>query len=150
MTEYLDVKTFAESAGVTPQYIYKVINTKLKPFVNRDSGKVMISIDAFAVIGDAQPDLTTVNQQLLDKVVTTLQEQLAIKDGQIDKLQTELSTLNDSYRQLAEQNVKLLDQQQQLNAAQYRLTAGNTDENTSETAPDLKWWQFREKRRHKK
>ncbi len=48
--EYLTVKDFAAAVGVSHQYIYKASKAKLKPYVKRISGKVMIhssAIDLF-------------------------------------------------------------------------------------------------------
>lgn len=48
--EYLTVKDFASAAGVSHQYIYRVLKTRLKPYVTRVNGKIMIqsaAIDLF-------------------------------------------------------------------------------------------------------
>lgn len=78
MNGYMDVKTFAAAAGVSTQYVYKLLDTKLQPFVNKDSGKTMISEDGLAAVGIETP-LQTVDNLLLEKLATTLQEQLSVK-----------------------------------------------------------------------
>lgn len=48
--EYLTVKDFASAAGVSHQYIYRVLKTRLKPYSKRINGKIMIqsaAIDLF-------------------------------------------------------------------------------------------------------
>jgi len=142
MNGYMDVKTFAAAAGVSTQYVYKLLDTKLQPFVNKDSGKTMISEDGLAAVGIETP-LQTVDNLLLEKLATTLQEQLSVKDEQIKALQTELSAISVSYRQLAESHVQLLNQQQQLNGMNMRLlqeSEQQADEKPSEPPRKKKWW----------
>lgn len=48
--EYLTVKDFAAAANISHQYVYKVLKTRLKPYVKRVNGKMMIhssAIDLF-------------------------------------------------------------------------------------------------------
>lgn len=48
--EYLTVKDFASAAGVSHQYVYRVLKTRLKPYSKRINGKIMIqsaAIDLF-------------------------------------------------------------------------------------------------------
>lgn len=51
--EFLSVKEFAAAAGVTTQYIYKVLGTKLKPYKKKIDKKTYISSSAIVLIKDA-------------------------------------------------------------------------------------------------
>ncbi len=148
MTEYMDVKTFAATAGVTTQYVYKLLDNKLQPFCNKESGKTLISSDALNVLGVETP-LPTVDKQLLEKLVDSLQQQLSVKDEQIKALQTELSAINASYRQLSESNVRLLDQQQQLNGMNMKLLTEpeqKADDKPPVPEEKKKWFQKKDKK----
>lgn len=65
--EYLTVKDFASTVGVSHQYIYKASKTKLKPYVKRIKGKVMIhssAIDLFTSSSDGCATNSTSSLQL--------------------------------------------------------------------------------------
>lgn len=65
--EYLTVKDFASAAGVSHQYIYRVLKTRLKPYVKRVNGKMMIhssAIDLFTFSSDGCATNSTSSLQL--------------------------------------------------------------------------------------
>ena len=93
---FLSIKEFAKLAGVTPQAIYKQLNnhsTKVDNQLNNHSTKVD-------------------NQK--EDVLAILEEQLHIKDKQIETLQSDLA---ETRSQLS----KIADQAQQLQLAQMKL-----------------------------
>ena len=90
---YISIKEFAESLGMSPQAIYKQLNKKLKTYVVVIDGKKMLCSSAYEVFEKAtKKEKSTVEQQL------------------INLLQTELEKKNEQIKQLQ----KLLDQEQQL------------------------------------
>ena len=50
MNEYLTVKEFAAAAGVSQQYIYKILNTTLKPYTKIINKRKMIDKDGLKVV----------------------------------------------------------------------------------------------------
>lgn len=53
--KYLTVKEFAEAAGVTTQYIYKIIGKGLKPYTKRQNKKTVINAAALDFIKNGFP-----------------------------------------------------------------------------------------------
>lgn len=106
--EYLTIKQAAEQLGVTPQYIYKELNNKFKPYlvmikskrclnkkVLEEYGKIDVEQQINEkTINDNQRETTVL--ETLNKTIEMLTNQLEIKDNQIESL------------------TKLIDQQQQL------------------------------------
>lgn len=119
--QYLTVRQFAAAAGVSPQSIYKAVDNRLSTYCKRENGVITISADALALYGcqpvvnqlsteetpqesqkpDEQPAAgcqPVVNQvvnpeiELLRETIATLQEQLTVKDKQIEQLTAALTT----------------------------------------------------------
>jgi hypothetical protein len=106
MNDFLTIKQAADKMGVTPQYVYKELNNKFKPYLLIVKGKKCLNksiLEEYAkeVEQPLSNNSTTIEQQetLLNTLQTTidmLTNQLTIKDNQIENLN------------------KLFDQQQQL------------------------------------
>ena len=115
--QYLTVRQFAAAAGVSPQSIYKAVDNRLSTYCKRENGVITISADALALYGcqpvvnqlsteetpqesqkpDEQPaagcqPVVNPEIELLRETIATLQEQLIVKDKQIEQLTAALTT----------------------------------------------------------
>lgn len=63
--EYLTVKDFAAAVGVSHQYVYKVLKTRLKPYVKRVNGKMMIHSSAIDLFKSESDGCATNSTNLL-------------------------------------------------------------------------------------
>lgn len=150
--EYISIAEFAEQAGVSKQAVYQRLNKSLKAYVKVIDGKKSIDIraleDLYGKDGCSrleqvfQGKIQGVEQgieeekegQLINKLIDALQEELKIKDEQ----------LNEKDRQIKELH-NLLDQQQQLAAMDRKKILELEDRLTheqKEEEPQKKWWQF--------
>lgn len=117
LQQYLTVRQFAAAAGVSPQSIYKAVDGKLSTYCKRENGVITISEAALSLYG-CQPDVNQLSTdetpqesqkpteqtaagcqpvvnpeiELLRETITTLQEQLTVKDKQIEQLTAALTT----------------------------------------------------------
>ncbi len=115
--QYLTVRQFAAAVGKSPQSIYKAVDNRLSTYCKRENGAIMIFADALALYGcqpvvnqlpteeTPQESQKSENQpaagcqpvdnpeiELLRETITTLQEQLTVKDKQIEQLTAALTT----------------------------------------------------------
>lgn len=75
--EYLSVKEFAAAAEVSSQYIYKILDTKLKPYKRKIDKKTFISSSAVVLIKGATDETnleTNRDNQTEASEINTLQE----------------------------------------------------------------------------
>jgi hypothetical protein len=107
MNDFLTIKQAADKMGVTPQYVYKQLNNKFKPYLLIVKGKKCLNK---SILEEYEKEVEqpfnnnsiNINQELsttletLNKTIDMLTNQLQIKDNQIENL------------------TKLIDQQQQL------------------------------------
>ena len=102
--QYLTVTQFAKQAGVTPQYVYKQLNSgKLKPYAETINNKKMIRADALDLYRKPKKNENT-EQQL----IAILREQLVAKDKQIQELQ-DIVRAEQTLRYSAESRLQLLE-----------------------------------------
>lgn len=129
--EYISIKEFAETVGMTQQGVYKQLNKKLKPYLKVVNNKKMLDKTALELFksdhGSQQVEqpLNQVEQQLNNKLIEMLQTELDRKNEQIAELQ------------------KLLDQSQKLHAMdkQRLLELECKEEPTEQEEPTKKkWW----------
>ena len=62
MNDYLSVKEFAAAANVSTQYIYKILDKQLQPYVIKISGKTKINVEALEKFKVSQPVAQPVSQ----------------------------------------------------------------------------------------
>lgn len=118
MSEYLSIKDFAESVGVSKQSIYQRIrksDDEIKPYLKKQNGKMMVRKSAMELYNGKKDKEENINSterllNIFEKQLAEKDKQLAEKDDQINKL---LKSLDDIQ--------KLLDQQQQLNGMQNQI-----------------------------
>lgn len=85
--EYLTVKDFAAAVGVSHQYIYKASKAKLKPYVKRISGKVMIHSSAIDLFTSSSGGCAT-------NSTSSLQPKKADNEAPFEPLQQEIFATN--------------------------------------------------------
>lgn len=85
--EYLTVKDFAAAVGVSHQYIYKASKAKLKPYVKRISGKVMIHSSAIDLFTSSSGGCAT-------NSTSSLQPKKADNEAPSEPLQQEIFATN--------------------------------------------------------
>ena len=68
MKDYLTVKEFAAAAGVSTQYIYKIMKKQLQPYVFKIEGKTKIKAEGIQEIKKLQPNSQQVSQQVSQPV----------------------------------------------------------------------------------
>ena len=130
-TEYLTVSQFAKKVGVSPQYVYRQLDTKLSDFVETVDGKKMIRSDALGTFQKKTKQGQTTDQQLLN----ILREQLQAKDKQIEELQAIIKA-EQSLRYASESRLKAIEDrlQEQTEESTNESTESGTGANTSRTA----------------
>lgn len=122
--EYISVAEFARRGGVTPQAIYPRLDKDLKSFVKVINGRKSLNIKALELFN--VKTLETGFKPLdndLTSILQVLENQLAVKDKQIDQLNDRLQEASarlqeagvrlQEANQLNHQNQILLDKQQQ-------------------------------------
>ena len=97
--EYMTVKDFAEAAGVTTQYVYKLLGNKLQPFTNRENGKTLISAEALSLFSGNETSQETDKQQTIDNLLIALQQQLSIKDEQLANKDRQIANLDERLKE---------------------------------------------------
>lgn len=120
--EYISIKEFAELAGISVQAVYKRLNNQLNPYIKLVENRKMLKKSAlYEVYGieveqPIQPKHSTKHStnstnstkvetvKLLQKTVDLLENELKIKNQQIETLQKENSELS---RQLLELSGKV-------------------------------------------
>jgi hypothetical protein len=156
--ELLTVKEVAEIVGVSTQYIYRLLQTDLKPYVMNVDNKRYIKTSAITDFFDIE--LQTINKKPTENVQPTnhdlrleidyinlLKEQLKLKDSIIEsqestikekdlhvkELTDTITDLSDRIAVLFENSQKLEQNRQLLEAAETLETAGNSVTSNEET-----------------
>lgn len=130
----LTIKEFAKLSGKSKQAIYKQLNNRLNQYVQLVDNQKMLEYRALSEVygveveQPSQPKLNNpVNQnstdiqpiiEVLQTTIDTLQNQLEIKDRQIEKLQKELADERTHNREQFDKISILADQAQKLQLAQ--------------------------------
>jgi SMC interacting uncharacterized protein involved in chromosome segregation len=105
--EYISIKEFASTVGISLQAIYKRLSTDLQPFVQLVEGKKMLNIKAFDLFvfnrdsTKVENNSTPVEREIIDtmqKTITALTAQLEAKDMQIAELNERLREAMDLNR----------------------------------------------------
>lgn len=128
--EYLNIKEFAEAAGVSKQAVYQRLTGTLKPYVSIKEGVKYLNIRALELYkeNDTVKKLKKYNQEesnnvQVDSMVELLKRELDQKNKQIDELH------------------KLLEQSQvNLSQAQYRLQLIEDQRNEQPEEKKEPWW----------
>ena len=139
MNDYLSVKEFAAAANVSTQYIYKILDKQLQPYVIKISGKTKINVEAlekFKVSQPvaqpvAQPDFcsdTAENQDFMQPVAQLVSQPVAQPKGKskageieaLNRLIEELKQDKEYLQQQIEKQNKLVDTLQERIAADGR------------------------------
>lgn len=121
-TDFLSVKDFAQKIGVSVQSVYKKINkadSELQDYIVKENNIVKIDSRAIKEIYNVSmpttspKEETTKFEEFFIQQIEEKDRQIKEKDRQIEERDSQIKSL---IERLAEAN-KLLDQQQQLNAA---------------------------------
>lgn len=105
--ETLSIKEFAARVGKSTQAIYQRIDKDLKPYLQVIDKQKRLDIKALSLFVDKNIEQDTL-QEINKQLVSTLQEQLKIKDAQITALSEELSKEREHSRELSRNNQILL------------------------------------------
>ena len=73
--EYIPVSKFAELAGVTPQAIYKRLQTDLAPFVKVENNSKLLNMEALKLFEVKQQSKEAQRIQELEQLVNSLQQE---------------------------------------------------------------------------
>ena len=128
---YLTVKEFAEERSCSTQYVYKLLQTKLQPYVVMVEGKKCIDIKALEVFSEtdatnhatnfatnfatefATPSASNIDEELKrinarnEDLIDDLRAQIKEKDAQIQQMNEKLINLFETNQRLMENNQKL-------------------------------------------
>lgn len=129
--DYLTVKEFAEERSCSTQYVYKLLQTKLQPYVVMVDGKKCIDIRALEVFSetDATNQETNFATNLATEVVnpsaSSIEEELkrinARNEDLIDDLRAEIKEKDAQLKQMNEKIVSLFETNQRLMENNQRL-----------------------------
>jgi chromosome segregation ATPase len=148
--QYLSVSDFAKAARVSPQAIYQRIDKDLNEYVSTIKGRKHLNREALGLFGvDVDLKNSTSDSQESQELFKALQEQLAVlnnqlsvKDSQIQELNNQLKTKDKQIDALT----TLVDQAQHLNAADKlkSLDSGSEQQQKTEEVKqeEKKWYQF--------
>lgn len=127
--KYYTVAEFAKKLGISRQSAYRKIDRYLSQYCKLDNGQKYISEAAFKDKKLVR-ELQEIRQfaDSIDTVLNLLQEQLARKDEQIEKLQDQLTELTKAFREA-----------QALHAGTMQRELSDNNLNKR------KWWKFWEK-----
>ena len=95
--EYMSIPEVAKRLSVSRQYVYKLLNTKLKPYVVIENGKKKLPADVLDVLKnqvDSEPVAGSDRAQTPDREFELIQKLLDEKDHRIDDLQKQLDEAN--------------------------------------------------------
>lgn len=103
--EYITVKEFSERAGLTPQYVYRLLTKKLAPYVTMVNDQKMIHIDGLSLFdspseqddGDKQDN--TKLESALQAQIDLLTAQLSIKDEQLANKDRQIANLDERLKE---------------------------------------------------
>lgn len=154
--ELLKVTDFADAVNKSPQHIYRLLTSKLQPFVTEINGQKHIKAEAITLFNVVDNDiskcdnaddniLTTALQQtitILQREVDLLTAQLQVKDAQLKSSDDRLHEANSISMSLSERGKQLL--QAAIDEEIAEATQTDTPE-PSPTIPEqpvkLKWYQ---------
>lgn len=156
----LTIKEFAKLSGKSKQAIYKQLNNRLNQYIQLVDNQKMLEYRALSEVygieveQPSQPKLNNlVNQnstdiqpiiEILQATIDTLQNQLEIKDKQIEKLQQELTDERNQNQEQFEKISILADQAQKLQLAQ--ITSSSEQRLFDKEITSKKhWWQRKNK-----
>ena len=138
--DFLTVKEYAEIKGCSTQYVYRILQTKLQPYVVVVEGKKCIKKEALDEGETNQPTNTTTqtnrvaNKGVLPSSLSTFEEMKRINErnekliddlrAQVKEKDLQLSQLNDKVISLFETNQRLMENNQQLQL-NYQLLLGD-------------------------
>jgi len=145
-SELLTVAEFAKAADVTTSYIYKILSTKLQPFVTDLNGKKLISSEALSLFSG---ESNTVDNDNMEKFVTSLQQSITILQREVDLLTAQLKVKDEQLAsadaRLHESNsismssLNLSERQQQLYLAAINETESNVSEPPKPVKKRFRW-----------
>ena len=110
--EYISISEFAKRAGVSRPTIYSKLDNELSNFCKVVKGKKVINIAALSLFGVKESVNNFTDNETLKALVTVLQEQQETLQKELDVKNRQIDTLNAQNTQ----QLKLIDQQQQLQA----------------------------------
>lgn len=119
--EYLKISDFAEKAGVTPQGIYKRLNSDLQPYLIVEDGIKLLHVDALNLFTVKQPSKDAQRIQELESLVTQLQNEKISLMQQLAENSQKLANIVTKHAQQVENFQLLLAQNQQLQQSLIQL-----------------------------
>jgi hypothetical protein len=103
--EYITVKEFSERAGLTPQYVYRLLTKKLAPYVTMVNEQKMIHIDGLLLFDspsepeDVEKQDNTKLESALQAQIDLLTAQLSIKDDQLANKDRQIANLDERLKE---------------------------------------------------
>lgn len=138
--DYLSVKEYAEIKGCSTQYVYRILQTKLQPYVIVVEGKKCLKIEVLDREETNQPTNATnqtnqvANESLKSSSLSNFEEMKRINErnetliddlrAQLKEKDAQLSQLNEKVISLFETNQRLMENNQQLQL-NYQLLLGD-------------------------
>lgn len=118
--EYMTVKEFAETVGITEQAVYKQLNNRLSTFSTKLNGRKVLKIQALQEYGlnKIQPNIQPVvqlfqpefNQKLTEKEAEICHLQEQIQQQKIEELSRHIEALKEQLR-VKDEQIRAKDQQ---------------------------------------
>lgn len=159
--KYLTVKEVADKFKISRQAVYNKLDNEFKPYLTIINNKKMLKIGILKLL-----DKNTLSSELtenmstylteslqvlreqnsqLQSIIDTLQEQLHVKDIQIEQLQLEISLANNHSREQSDKLAQLAENAQQLQKGQMVMNIDNSKmiaDKITETKeePSNHWW----------
>lgn len=114
--EYISISEFAKRAGVSRQFIYKELSTKLSTYCKEVDNQKMLNIKALELYSVNQTVNQVVNEETdrdtMKDLIEILQEQQKVLKQELEIKNSQISDLSQANRQ----QLQLIDQQQKLQA----------------------------------
>lgn len=105
--EYLSIKEFAEKVGLTPQRIYQMLESDLKPFYKIIESSKMLNSEALKLFDKNLNSNDLKRNSDLTIAVTALRDQLERKDIQIFEKDKQIFELQNLLKSFQEQQLLL-------------------------------------------
>ena len=151
MNEYLTISKFAEQAGVTPQAIYKRLQTDLATYLKVENGIKLLSEEALNLFAVKQQSKEAQRIQELEELVTQLKneknelnERLAANSEKIADIMLKHAQQVENFQLLLAQNQQLQQSLIQLPATVERVE--NQVLQLETTVTKRHWWQRKKKK----
>jgi len=158
--EYLSVKDFAERAGITTQYVYKLADNKLQPYITVTNDVKLVSSAALSLFPKSkvsqqnnQPEpefaqqLPTDAQPVNSELTAALQETIVIMRLQQETLVAQLAVKDKQISDLSDMNrnsqVLMLNTQKYLPAPAPDLDPEQPIPEPAPSDPKRHWWQHK-------